>query len=143
MSLHRICLGVICAVVGLGTGVWLIAVILSTPPDALVAKCIWPIALDVVLALYGGWCFVGAWWVIALLCGFPSLLFCCGWFGVFADEGAHKYPLLVAGFGCAVLVTGASWLSSRLAGARGGRGAAPALAPRQTQMPPGDGQGVP
>lgn len=101
MTIWRVLVGLLCSGGGLGFGSWLTAVCLLAASSQLVASAAWPIIGVGAVAALGGWTFPGAWWVIALFSGFPSLLFTVGWFFVIADEGQRNPSWL--GLGAAAL----------------------------------------
>jgi hypothetical protein len=113
VNIPRVLVGLLCSGGGLGFGCWLTAVCLLAPSAHAVALAAWPLAGVGALAALGGWTFPGAWWVIALFAGFPSLLFTLGWFFVIADEGQRNPSWLGLG---AVALAGAllvAFLASR------------------------------
>jgi hypothetical protein len=128
VSVARLLVGLLCSAGGLGLATWLTAVCLLAPSAHALALSAWPLAGVAALSALGGWTFPGAWWVIALFAGFPSLLFTAGWFLVIADEGQRNpsWP----GLG-AVALAGAqlvSFAASRWQLARLRRRAAPGAA---------------
>ena len=113
----RSLVAVLCSLIGLGAGVWLLLLCLLSAPVLLAGRAPWPLALIAIIAFLGGRTFANTWWMASFYTGGPALVFLSGWFLVIGDEGSWHplWPLLGAVAAAAALLTSAmgAWLARR------------------------------